>query len=188
MIQPWKRKSDHVAYDCGFFQVHVRQSASPVTGKEHPFYVLHTWDWVNVIALTQDGKIPMVYQYRHGSNELSLEIPGGAVDHKDGHALEAAKRELLEETGYEAKEWHSLGKLKPNPAILDNTCHIYLAMGAEKVSELDLDEAEELEVRLHDLVEVKQMIQQGQMQHALVVAAFELFDLFQKSNPGIFKA
>jgi len=95
---------------------------------------------------------------------------------------------LLEETGHEAKEWHSLGKIKPNPAILDNTCHIYLALGAKKVSNLNLDEAEELEVRLHDLPEVKKMIQQGQLQHALVIAAFELFDLFQKSNPHLFKS
>jgi ADP-ribose pyrophosphatase len=188
MIQPWEQKNDHIAYDCGFFQVHVQQSASPVTGKEHPFYVLHTWDWVNVIALTDDGKIPMVYQYRHGSNDFSLEIPGGAVDKKDGDASAAARRELLEETGYEAREWHSLGKLKPNPAILNNTCHIYLALGAKKVSDLDLDEAEELEVRLHELPEVKQMIQKGGIQHALVIAAFELFDLFQKSNPHLFKS
>jgi 8-oxo-dGTP pyrophosphatase MutT (NUDIX family) len=188
MLQPWEKKNDQVAYDCGFFQVHVQQSASPVTGKEHPFYVLSTWDWVNIIALTDDGEIPMVYQYRHGSSDFSLEIPGGAVDKKDGDALEAAKRELLEETGHEAREWHSLGKIKPNPAILDNTCHIYLALGAKKVSNLDLDEAEELEVRLHQLPEVKQMIQQGQLQHALVIAAFELFDLFQKSNPNLFKA
>jgi ADP-ribose pyrophosphatase len=188
MLQPWKKINDHIAYDCGFFQVHVQQSASPVTGKEHPFYVLNTWDWVNVIALTDDGKIPMVNQYRHGSNGFSLEIPGGAVDKADGHALEAAQRELLEETGYEAKEWHALGKIKPNPAILNNTCHIYLALCAKKVSDLDLDEAEELEVHLHDLPEIKRMIQRGQIQHALVIAAFELFDLFQKSNPNLFKS
>jgi 8-oxo-dGTP pyrophosphatase MutT (NUDIX family) len=186
-IEPWKVKSDKIDYNNGFFEVHVRQSVSPITGKEHPFYILSTRDWVNIIALTDDGKIPMVYQYRHGSGEMSLEIPGGAVDKEDGHALEGAKRELLEETGYEAREWHSLGQIRPNPAILDNTCHIYLALGAIKVSDLDLDEAEELEVRLHDLPEVKQMIQQGKLQHALVIAAFQLFDLFQKSNPQVFK-
>jgi ADP-ribose pyrophosphatase len=71
---------------------------------------------------------------------------------------------------------------------LNNTCHIYLALGAKKISGLDLDEAEELEVQLYDLPAVKQMIQQGQMQHALVVAAFELFDLFQKSNPNLFRS
>jgi 8-oxo-dGTP pyrophosphatase MutT (NUDIX family) len=186
MLQPWKKKSDQIDYDCGFFRIHKRESASPVTGKDHPFYILSTWDWVNIIAVTDDGKIPMVYQFRHGSEDFSLEIPGGAMDRKDGNALDAAQRELLEETGYQAKEWHSLGKIQPNPAILDNTCHIYLALGAKKISELDLDEAEELEVRLCDLPEIKDMIREGQLKHALVIAAFELFDLFKKSNPRLF--
>ena len=182
MIQPWKKNSDKVAYDCGFFQVHVQQSSSPVTGKEHPFYVLSTWDWVNIIAITDDGKIPMVYQYRHGSEDFSLEVPGGAVDRRDGDPLEGAKRELLEETGYKAREWVNLGKLRPNPAILNNFCHIYLALGAEKVAELDLDEAEELEVRLYTLTEIEDMIRQGKLQHALVIAAFQLLALHQKKG------
>ncbi len=180
MIQPWKKKGEKVDYDCGFFQVTVKNSASPVTGKEHPFYVLNTWDWVNVIAITDDGKIPMVNQYRHGSEAFSLEIPGGAVDRNDGHALEGAKRELLEETGYEAREWVELGKIRPNPAILNNTCHIYLAKGAKKVADLDLDEAEELEVQLHTLAEIEAMIRQGQLTHALVIAAFQLYALHVK--------
>jgi 8-oxo-dGTP pyrophosphatase MutT (NUDIX family) len=188
MLQPWKKESDRIDYDCGFFQVHVQQRISPTTGKEHSFYVLSTLDWVNIIALTDDGKIPLVYQYRHGSGDFSLEIPGGAIDKKDKHALKAAQRELLEETGYEAREWHSLGEIKPNPAILDNTCHIYLALGAKKVSNLALDETEDLEVQLHELAEIKQMIQKGRLNHALVIAAFELFDLFQKTNPRLFNA
>jgi len=187
MIRPWKKNKDHVAYDCGFFQVHVQNSSSPVTGKEHPFYILSTRDWVNIIALTKDRKIPMVSQFRHGSADLSLEIPGGAVDSRDGDPLEAAKRELLEETGHQAARWFELGKLRPNPAILDNTCHIYLALDAELVSDLKLDEAEELEVVLHDLQEVQSMIYKGGIRHALVIAAFQLFDLFKKENPSFFK-
>jgi 8-oxo-dGTP pyrophosphatase MutT (NUDIX family) len=180
MLKPWKKNGDKVDYDCGFFQVHIQRSSSPVTGKEHPFYVLSTWDWVNIIAMTDDGKIPMVSQYRHGSEEFSLEIPGGAVDPKDGHALEGAKRELLEETGFEAREWVELGKIRPNPAILNNTCHIYLAKGAKKVADLDLDEAEELEVQLHTLPEIEDMIRTGKLQHALVIAAFQMLALHQK--------
>ncbi len=187
MIRPWKKNKDLVAYDCGFFQVHIQNSSSPVTGKEHPFYILSTRDWVNIIALTKDQKIPMVSQFRHGSSDLSLEIPGGAVDPRDGDPMSAAKRELLEETGHQAARWYELGKLRPNPAILDNTCHIYLALDAELVSDLKLDEAEELEVVLHDLKEVQSMIYQGGIRHALVIAAFQLFELFKKENPSYFK-
>lgn len=179
MIQPWEKKKEWVDYDCGFFQVQVQRSASPMTGKEHPFYVLKTRDWINVVALTRDHKVLMVSQYRHGSGEISLEIPGGAVD-KNEPPLEAAKRELREETGYAAKEWHSLGSVRPNPAILSNTCHLYLALNAEPVGELDLDEAEELEVSLHPVEEIPRMIRDGRIQHALVVAAFYFYEVFKK--------
>ncbi len=184
MIQPWKKHGQKIDYDCGFFQVEVHQSSSPQTGKQHPFYVLNTRDWINIVAVTPEKKVLMVSQYRHGSGEVGLETPGGAVDLKDASPLEAAKRELLEETGFGGAEWHSLGQVQPNPAILNNTCHYYLALGVKKVADLKLDEAEELEVNLLDLSEVPSMIQMGRIRHALVVAAFYFFDLYQSQNPG----
>ncbi len=179
MIQPWEKRKDGVDYDCGFFQVHAHRSASPATGKEYPFYVLTTRDWTNVVALTPEGKVPMVSQFRHGTGEVSLEIPGGAVDAGE-LPLAAAKRELREETGYEAREWHLLGSVRPNPAILSNTCFFYLALGAEPTAELDLDEAEELEVSLHPLEEIPGMIGDGRIRHSLVVAAFYFYQIFKK--------
>ena len=181
MIQPWKKNKPWIDYDCGFFQVHVHQSASPTTGKEHPFFVLSTRDWINIVALTKERKVVMVSQYRHGSGEVSLEIPGGAVDAGEA-PLEAAKRELREETGYETSQWHLLGSVRPNPAILSNTCHIYLALDARKTAELDLDEAEELEVSLHDLKEIPEMILGGQIRHSLVIGAFYLYEFFGKKK------
>ncbi|HJT25718.1 MAG TPA: NUDIX hydrolase [bacterium] len=183
MIQPWKKNKDWVDYDCGFFKVHVHRSASPTTGKEHPFFVLSTRDWINIVALTKEKKVIMVSQYRHGTGEVSLEVPGGAVDEGEP-PLEAAKRELREETGYESSQWHALGVVRPNPAILSNTCHLFLALDAERTTELDLDEAEELEVSLHDLKEISQMIRDGHIQHSLVVAAFYFFELFDKESSG----
>jgi ADP-ribose pyrophosphatase len=183
MIQPWKKVSDRVDYDCGFFKVHVQDSLSPLTGKEHPFYVLDTHDWVNVIALTPDRQVLLVSQFRHGSEEISVEIPGGAVDRKDASPLEAGKRELLEETGYQAAQWFSLGAVRPNPAILNNRCHFFLATGAEWAAELHLDEAEELECALVPLGEIPARIRDGRISHALVIAAFQLLDLFRKENP-----
>ncbi len=184
MIQPWKKNSEKTAYECGFFRINVQQSSSPLTGKSHPFYILSTRDWVNIIALTADRKVLLVSQYRHGSGEVSLEIPGGAVDSKGEAPLKAAQRELLEETGHEAGEWHLLGRVRPNPAILDNCCHLYLALGARKVADLSLDEAEELEVSLRDLSELESLVRDGKIQHALVVAAFYFLELFRKENPG----
>lgn len=181
MIKPWKKNKDRIDYDCGFFQVHVHQSASPITGKEHPFFVLSTRDWINIVALTKDRKVLMVSQYRHGSGEVSLEIPGGAVDPGEP-PLEAAKRELREETGYESTRWHLLGSARPNPAILSNRCHIYLALDAEKTAELDLDEAEELEVGLYNMEEIPEMIRDGKISHSLVIGAFYFHQLFEKGQ------
>lgn len=183
MIQPWKKVGERIDYDCGFFKIRVERSLSPLTGKEHPFYVLNTHDWVNVIGLTPGREVLLVSQFRHGSGAVSLEIPGGAVDRRDVSPLEAAKRELLEETGYQASEWISLGSVRPNPAILDNRCHFYLALGAERVAELNLDEAEELECILSPLEGIGKQIREGRINHALVIAAFHLLELFQKENP-----
>jgi 8-oxo-dGTP pyrophosphatase MutT (NUDIX family) len=184
MLEPWKILGEKVDYDCGYFKVMIRQSASPVTGIEHPFYILATHSWVNIVALTPERKVLFVRQYRHGTKEMSLEIPGGAVDNKDPKPLEAAKRELLEETGHESAEWHLIGASHPNPAILDNTCYLYLALGAKKVADLKLDEAEELEALEIALDEVPEHIREGKIRHALVIAAFYYLDLFQKVNPG----
>jgi 8-oxo-dGTP pyrophosphatase MutT (NUDIX family) len=184
VIKKWKKHGQKIDYDCGFFQVQVHRSSSPVTGKKHPFYVLSTRDWVNVIALTPDQKVLMVSQYRHGSGKISLEIPGGAVDRKDASPLAAGKRELLEETGYKASRWHSLGQIHPNPAILNNTCFLFLATGAKRVASLKLDEAEELEVSLHPIKSIPGLIRKGRIRHALVVAAFYLFEQFKRKNPG----
>ena len=184
MIQPWKKLGQKLDYDCGYFQVHIRRSASPVTGKEHPFYILSTPHWANIIAVTREKKVLFVSQYRHGTEEICLEIPGGAVDKKDGDPEVAARRELLEETGYEAGEWHCIGQIQPNPAILDNTCFIYLALDARPVASLKLDEAEELEVSFYDLEKVPGMIREGKMKHALVIAAFHFLELFRQDHPG----
>ncbi len=184
MILPWKKHGQKIDYDCGFFQIQVHQSSSPATGKQHPFYILSTRDWINIIAVTREKKVLLVSQYRHGSGQVGLETPGGAIDAKDLSPVEAAKRELVEETGYKSGEWHFLGKVQPNPAILNNYCHFYLALDSEKVAELKLDEAEELEVSLLPVHEIQELIQKGQIQHALVIAAFHFLGIFTRQNPG----
>ncbi len=185
MIEPWKKHGEKIDYDCGFFRVRVQESSSPLTGKKHPFYILSTRPWINVIALTEEGKVILVSQFRHGSQKVSLEIPGGAMDPADLSPLDAARRELLEETGHEAEDWRLLGEIEPNPAILDNQCHIFLAQKARKVSGLRLDEAEELEVSLHDLDQLPRLVREGRIRHALVLAAFHLWELFKKEHPEL---
>jgi len=125
--------------------------------------------WANVLAITKNNEAVLVKQYRHGVQEILLELPGGVVD--DGEdPLEGAKRELMEETGFGAGNIIEVGKIYPNPAIQQNSLYCYLATDVEKVGEQHLDEAEDIEVQLVPLDELIQMAQEGKFLHALHVA------------------
>jgi 8-oxo-dGTP pyrophosphatase MutT (NUDIX family) len=134
-------------------------------------------DWVNVVAVTVDGKAVLVRQFRHGTEETTLEIPGGAVDSSDRSPLAAAKRELREETGYVARRWTRLGVVDPNPAFQTNACTTFLAEGAHLAGDPDPDEGEELEVVLVPVRRLKSLARQGVVRHALVIVAFYWWSL-----------
>ena len=158
--------SDHLV-----FKLQRQHSAHPKTGAVHPFWVIRSPSWVNVVALTPDDQVVLVKQFRHGAGRVCVEIPGGLID--PGEApLDAAVRELREETGYEAERWIQLGVLDPNPAIQDNTCTIFLALDARRSAARDLDETEVIRVSTAALPEVQSMIQQGEIRHTLVISAF----------------
>ncbi|MBT3644106.1 MAG: NUDIX hydrolase, partial [Gammaproteobacteria bacterium] len=99
---------------------------SPKTSNAHDFFVLDTVDWVNVLPITADQEVVFVRQYRHGSDALSLEIPGGMVDPGEAPIVSAA-RECLEESGFRASHLTSLGVLNPNPAVFNNQLHTFVA-------------------------------------------------------------
>lgn len=143
---------------------------SPRTGDVHSFYQIRADDWVNVVPVTRDGHIVMVRQYRHGCQQVTLEIPGGMVDPGETPA-EAAARELLEETGYLAERVLPIGVVNPNPALFDNRCHTYLAVGAHRVDEVRNESTEETVVELVPEGEVDRLVREGRIDHALVVAA-----------------
>ena len=139
------------------------------SGKEYKAFVLEFDAWANVIAITKNNEVVLVKQYRHGVQEVLLELPGGVVD-KGEDPLEGAKRELMEETGYSAGNIIEVGRLYPNPAIQHNTLYCYLATDVELTGEQHLDDAEEIEVQLVPLDELIKMAAQGKFLHALNVA------------------
>ncbi len=129
-------------------------------------------DWCNVVALTEDDEVVLIYQHRFGTDSVTLEIPGGAVDPGES-PLAAAGRELLEETGYEAADIRPLAEVHPNPAIQGNRCFSFLATGARRVRAPSFDEHEACEVVLVSRAQVGALLDEGHVTHALAVLALE---------------
>jgi ADP-ribose diphosphatase len=171
-MPPWKRLETQPLGDFKIFTVRRDRIVSPRTGQEHDFYVLDGADWVNVIPLTPSGRILLIEQYRHGTGETTVEIPGGAVDRGDASPLAAGQRELLEETGCRGSEWIDLGFVHPNPAIQSNRCWTYLAKDCVRVAEPKFDPGEDISLREASPDEVRGLLSRGAITHALVVAAF----------------
>lgn len=175
----WRRLSSELVADCRVFRIERRWNADPRSGRAHDFYVLDAPDWINVVPLTSSGEVVMIEQYRHGTDEVTLEIPGGMVD--DGETpREAAARELLEETGYSASKLIYLGRSRPNPAIQNNWIHTFLAQPAERVAEPLFEGTEQTLVRLVQLSDVPRLITRGVITHSLVIVGFHLLDLYQR--------
>lgn len=139
------------------------------SGKPYKAFVLEFDAWANVLAITKNNEAVLIRQYRHGVQEISLELPGGVVDAGED-PLEGARRELLEETGYGGGKIIEIGRIYPNPAIQQNTLYCYLATDVEWMGEQNLDDSEEIEVELVPLNELIERVQQGKFRHALNVA------------------
>ncbi len=171
MIKPWKCIRSGPSRSFRVFSIRTDATLSPRTGKQHDFYVIESGDWINVIPLTDDHQVVMIRQYRHGSREITLEIPGGLVDSGET-PKKAAVRELLEETGYQAKKWSEIGAVNPNPALFNNRCHTFLARNINRIKDPMFDQTEDIEAVLIPLVKIPGLILKGKIDHAMVITAF----------------
>jgi len=174
-VEIWKLESSEAIADCRVFRVREDFCERDSDGAKHSFFVIECPDWVNVVALTKEKEIVLIEQYRQGTEEIVLEIPGGMIDAGEEPET-AARRELLEETGYDSNEFVYLGKSRPNPAIQNNWMHHYLALDCEKMGETAFDEHESLLTRLAPFSEIPQLIETEQITHSLAVAAFYKMD------------
>ena len=168
-IRPWQRVSERTMADCRIFTVNESTSISPATGDTHAFYYIDSADWVNIVPITEAGEVVFIRQFRHGSQAITLEIPGGMVDPGELPQV-AAVRECLEESGFEADSVTSLGVLNPNPAIFPNRLHTFVAHNCRRVAEIANTSTEHTEVVMVRLADLPELLESGQIDHALVVA------------------
>jgi ADP-ribose pyrophosphatase len=183
VIRPWEKTGSKPAGNFRIFTIRADQKVSPRTGKPHEFYVIDTVNWVNVIAVTPNQELVMVEQYRHGSNTVELEIPGGMMDADDHSPAATGGRELREETGYAGERARVIGEVFPNPAIMSNIAYTVLVENCTCCHEVQFDHGEDLITRLVPWAEVPGLIAEGKIKHSLVIAGIYHFDLLGRSGP-----
>lgn len=134
------------------------------------YYVFEYPDWVNITAIDREGRFVMIDQYRHGLGETSYEIPAGVIETSDSTPLEAARRELFEETGYGGGTWRLLTSISANPATQNNITHCFLATGVERIGTQHLDATEDIGVHLFTRSEVLGLLRTDSIRQALMAA------------------
>ena len=181
MIKKWDTVSKRKIDNFKIFDLHWIKRRHPDWNKESEFVLIDSPSWVNIIPLTHDNKVIFIQQYRHGINEITLEVPGGLVEKGEDPGA-AGERECMEETGCSSPERAVfLGENHPNPAFLNNSCFSYAWFGCEKTAEQNLEGNEDINVIEIPLNEVKNYILSGKIKHSLVLTAFFFYFLkFEK--------
>jgi 8-oxo-dGTP pyrophosphatase MutT (NUDIX family) len=182
MLQDWKKIGSKPAGDFRIFKIRSDEKLNPRTGRHCDFFVIESVDWVNVIAVTPRDELVMVEQYRHGSNTVELEIPGGMMDPHESDPVATGTRELREETGYEGRSARALGWTFANPAIMSNRSHFVLIEGCEHKHECEFDQSEDLITRLVPWREIPGLVRDGKIRHPLVTVALYQYELSRRTE------
>ncbi len=175
MVEEWQVLERRPSADYKIFQIETKKVRSPRTNGVMDVQAIHFPDWVVVLPVTKDKKIVMVRQYRHGTEQISLELPGGLIDPDDASPQSAGLRELVEETGYRAKMVTSLGVIYPQPAVLSNRCYFYLAQDVEPAGPMDLGEGEDIGLELVPLSSMAEKISRCEIDNAMTIVAFSFY-------------
>jgi len=170
MIQPWDcLKKEHLL-QTSIFTVNQYDCRRPKDGQEGRFFSIDCSDWVHVLAVSADHHLIFVKQFRFGNQDFSWEIPGGMIDAGEA-PIQAAIRELREETGYVGHNPQLLASFSPNPALMSNRSHVVFIESVEPVFSPQWDEHEHMEIQAVPVEKVWDWVQSGQITHAIVLAA-----------------
>jgi 8-oxo-dGTP pyrophosphatase MutT (NUDIX family) len=166
-VRPWRRTgAARTLVRDRWIHLRAEPWANAAGASLDPWYVLDSPDWVHVLALTADERAVMVRQWRPGLGAASLELPGGVMERRETDPVAAGRRELLEETGYDAAEYRELPALSPDPARMNNRFRVLLALGAERVAEPRPDPTEEIAVELHPVAALLEGLSRGAVANA----------------------
>jgi ADP-ribose pyrophosphatase len=182
MLKPWETIARKQLGDFRIFSIRSEEKRSPRNNLPHEFFIIDCVNWVNVIPVTPDDQLVMIEQFRHGSNTVELEIPGGTMDASDGSAVATGVRELQEETGYAGENPQIIGQVFSNPAIMSNTTYTVLVQNCRLQHQIQLDSGEDLVTRLVPVADIPDLVTGGKIRHSLVVVALFHFDLWRRRN------
>jgi 8-oxo-dGTP pyrophosphatase MutT (NUDIX family) len=182
-VEPWEILESSVLHETSVFTLERELCRHPRSGVVHPFYVIDVDDWVNILPITPGGEVVLLRQWRQGLKDFCIEIPGGMADAGEAPA-DAAARELREETGYGFARLLSLGSVTTNPAIQNNRCWLYVAAGARPEGEATPEETEDIEVFTVPLAEALRMVDDGRIDHTMVLNTFLKLRLEYGPGPG----
>lgn len=170
MIEKWKTLESKYIIQRPWATLRVDKMQLPNGVIKDEYYVLEYPTWVNMIAITEQNTVLFVKQYRHGAQHIFVELPAGVVEEGEDPEV-AARRELLEETGYAFKDLQYICKLYANPATSGNFTYTYLLTGGVKVQEQELDNSEDIEVVELTIEETKDLLFQNKIGQALHTSA-----------------
>jgi len=170
-LVPWELVKSESFAKLRVYEVVHEERRNPRDGRQHSFCVQRSRDWVTVIPVTVDNEIVLVRQFRPGTGDVTWEFPGGVVESGEP-PLSAVVRELEEESGFKPGEVMKVATLRPNPALIGNAMHVFLAKGCSPEGTRNFDDSEDLDTWAATPAEVDRMVDEGTMDHALMVAAW----------------